>query len=132
MIKRVMWFISGAIAGIGGALFAGKKVRRTLTGLGPVKVINRATNSTRSRFSSLSDAWSTGKEAMHDKENELKARRDGRAETLASHSHLDPLQPGDEVLVDGERVEPGRVIVLRQVDDPKQPRRSRLSRHRRP
>ena len=38
----------------------------------------------------------------------------------------------DEVLVDGERVEPGRVIVLRQVDDPKQPRRSRLSRHRRP
>jgi len=42
------------------------------------------------------------------------------------------LQPGDEVLVDGERVEPGRVIVLRQIDDPKQPRRSRLSRHRRP
>ena len=100
--------------------------------MGPVKVINRAANSTRSRFSSLSDAWATGKEAMHDKENELKARRDGRVETLSSHSHLDPLQPGDEVLVDGERVEPGRVIVLRQVDDPKQPRRSRLSRHRRP
>ena len=132
MIKRVVWFISGAIAGIGGALFAGKKVRRTVTGLGPVKVINRAANSTRSRFTSLTDAWTTGKEAMHDKENELKARRDNRVETLSSHSHLDPLQPGDEVLVDGERVEPGRVIVLRQVDDPKQPRRSRLSRHRRP
>jgi microcompartment protein CcmL/EutN len=132
MIKRIVWFVSGAVAGIGGALFAGKKVRRTVTSLVPVKVINRAATSTRSRFSSLSDAWSTGKEAMHDKENELKARRDGRVETLSSHSHLDPLQPGDEVLVDGERVEPGRVIVLRQVDDPKQPRRSRLSRHRRP
>jgi len=132
MIKRIVWFFSGAIAGIGGVLFAGKKVRRTVTSLGPVKVINRAANSTRSRFTSFTDAWTTGKEAMHDKENELKARRDGRVETLASHSHLDPMQPGDEVIVDGERVEPGRVIVLRQVDDPKQPRRSRLSRHRRP
>jgi hypothetical protein len=94
--------------------------------------MNRAAISTKSRFSSISDAWSTGKEAMHDKENELKARRDGRVDSLSSHSHLDPLQPGDEVLVDGERVEPGRVIVLRQVDEPKQPRRSRLSRHRRP
>jgi len=132
MIKRIIWFISGAVAGVGGVLFAGKKVRRTVTGLGPVKVINRAAQSTRSRFSSISDAFSVGKEAMHDKENELKARRDGRIDSLSNHSHLDPLQPGDEVLVDGERVEPGRVIVLRQVDDPKQPRRSRLSRHRRP
>ena len=70
MIKRIIWFISGAIAGVSGVLFAGKKVRRTVTSMGPVKVFNRAANSTRSRFSSLSDAWSTGKEAMHDKENE--------------------------------------------------------------
>jgi hypothetical protein len=132
MIKRIIWFISGAIAGVSGVLFAGKKVRRTVTSMGPVKVINRAAQSTRSRFSSFSDAFSVGKEAMHDKENELKARRDGRIDSLSNHSHLDPLQPGDEVLVDGERVEPGRVIVLRQIDDPKQPRRSRLSRHRRP
>ena len=132
MIKRLVWFVSGAVAGISGALFAGKKVRRTVTGLGPVKVINRAASSTRSRVTTLTDAWSTGKEAMYDKENELKARRDGRVETLSSHSHLDPLQPGDEVLVDGQRVEPSRVIVLRQVDEPTQPRRSRLTRHRRP
>ena len=132
MIKRLVWFVSGAVAGISGALFAGKKVRRTVTGLGPVKVIHRAASSTRSRVTTLTDAWSAGKEAMHDKENELKARRDGRVETLSSHSHLDPLQPGDEVLVDGQRVEPGRVIVLRQVDEPSQTRRSRLTRHRRP
>lgn len=132
MIKRLVWFVSGAIAGISGALFAGKKVRRTVTSLGPVKVINRAASSTRSRFSTIGEAWTAGKDAMHDKENELKARRDGRIETLSSHSHLDPLQPGDEVLVDGERVEPGRVIVLRQVEEPTKPRRSRLTRHRRP
>ena len=125
MIKRLVWFVSGAVAGISGALFAGKKVRRTVTGLGPVKVIHRAASSTRSRVTTLTDAWSAGKEAMHDKESELKARRDGRVETLSSHSHLDPIQPGDEV-------EPGRVIVLRQVDEPTQPRRSRLTRHRRP
>ena len=40
----------------------------------------------------------------------VRARIDGRASTLA-----DDLDEGDEVLVDGRPVEPGQVIVLRQV-----------------
>lgn len=132
MIKRLVWFVSGAVAGVGGVVFAGKKVRRTVTELTPVKVVNRAAKSTKSRFDSIADAWSAGKDAMHDKEHELKARRDGRFDSLSSDSRLEPLQPGDEILVDGERVEPGRVIVLRQVDEPQKIRRSRSPRHRRP
>lgn len=57
---------------------------------------------------------------MRAKEAELRARSEGRASTLAEH--VDPL---DEVLVDGRPVEPGQVIVLRQVrgDDERPPRR---------
>ena len=136
MIKRIVWFVSGAVAGIGGVLFAGKKVRRRVTGLTPVRIVNRATASTRGKWSNISEAWRDGKEAMHDKESELRARRDGRIESLDHVSRHEPLQPGDEVLVDGERVEPGLIIVLRQVEEPtlsqrKRGRHSPISRPRR-
>lgn len=137
MMKRIAWFISGAVAGISGVLFAGKKVRRRVTGFTPVKIVNRVAASTRTKWSSFSEAWNDGKQAMHDKEHELRALRDGRVDSLENFSHLEPLQPGDEVLVDGERIEPGRVIVLRQVEEPgsgqqKRTRHSRVSRPRRP
>ena len=55
---------------------------------------------------------------MRAKEVELRARLDGRAATLA-----DDLDDGDEVLVDGRPVEPGQVIVLKQVRDEHDSRR---------
>ena len=56
------------------------------------------------------DAVRDGREAMHAKEAELRAQRDGVLPTLA-----DELEPHDRVLVDGRPVQPGQVIVLRQV-----------------
>jgi hypothetical protein len=50
-----------------------------------------------------------GRDAMHTRERELRARRDGRVETLD-----DQLGPDDQLLVDGQPVETGRVIVLRR------------------
>ncbi len=47
--------------------------------------------------------------AMRAREDELKARRDARVETLD-----DRLDPGDQLLVDGQPVDVGRVIVLKQ------------------
>ena len=61
-----------------------------------------------------------GRRAMRAKETELRARLDGRAITLA-----DDLDEGDEVLVDGWPVEPGQVIVLKQVRDRDDDRRRR-------
>jgi hypothetical protein len=57
--------------------------------------------------------------AVHDgvvarrREDESRAERDGRLVRLRDH-----LADGDEVLVDGEVVEPGRVLVLRRPDRP--------------
>ena len=130
MIKRLIWFVSGVVAGISGVLFAGKRVKRSVTGFTPVKVAQRAAQTTRSRLSSVGDAFREGRDAMRDKEFEMKAKRDGRVESFDQQGSLRPLQPGDELLVDGQRIEPGRVIVLREDMPRGQTRRKKLSRQR--
>ncbi|MBJ7363166.1 MAG: hypothetical protein JHD36_10535 [Ilumatobacteraceae bacterium] len=67
---------------------------------------------------------------MRDKEFEMKAKRDGRVESFDQQGSLRPLQPGDELLVDGQRIEPGRVIVLREDMPRGQARRKKLTRQR--
>jgi hypothetical protein len=114
MIKRLTWFVSGVIAGATAFGMARRKVRTVAEDLTPAKVAARARDRVR-------DAIDEGRRAMRAKEAELRARTDGRATTLADH--VDPL---DEVLVDGRPVEPGQVIVLRQVRDTgERPRRRR-------
>jgi hypothetical protein len=105
MIKRLTWFVSGAVAGIAGAGIAKRKVKQAATQLAPKNVAQGIT--TRVRESVVE-----GRMAMRAKEAELRARLDGRAVRLA-----DDLDAGDEVLVDGVPVEPGQVIVLKQVRD---------------
>lgn len=113
MIKRLTWFVSGAIAGATALGVARRKVRSVAGDLAPAKVAARLGDRVR-------DAVAEGRRAMRAKEAELRARSEGRATTLAEH--VDPL---DEVLVDGRPVEPGQVIVLRQVRGDDRPRRRR-------
>jgi hypothetical protein len=131
MIKRLFWFVSGIVAGIGGVLFAGRRVKRTIGAMGPVKVASRAAEATRSRLGNVQAAFREGREAMRDREAELRARRDGRIDHLDSGTSIDPVAPGDSVLVDGTPVAASRVIVLRQVDEPSG-RRHRRGNRRRP
>lgn len=105
MIKRLVWFLSGAVAGVTALGVARRKVRTVAADLAPAKVATRV----RDR---LRDAVDEGRRAMRTKEAELRARSEGRAGTLADH-----VDAADEVLVDGRPVEPGQVIVLRQVRD---------------
>src|SRR5471032_650282 len=118
MIKRVTWFISGAVAGIAGAGYAKRKVKATAEQLAPVNVAKNIGARAKARGHDVADAIREGRQAMRAKEAELRARRDGRAEPLA-----DELDRGDEVLVHGLPVEPGQVIVLRQVREGSTPRR---------
>ncbi len=113
MIKRLTWFVGGAIAGITGAGIAKKKVKEKAADLAPTKMARAASQRIR-------DAISEGKRAMRARESELRARLDGTAESLA-----DNLEEGDAVLVDGTLVEPGKVVVLRQVRDHSATRRRR-------
>jgi len=130
MIKRLIWFVSGVVAGISGVLFAGKRVKRSVTSFTPIKVAQRAAQTTRSRLSSVADAFREGRDAMRDKEFEMKAKRDGRVESLDQLGSLRPLQPGDELLIDGKKIEPGRVIVLREDMHRGRTKPKRLTHHR--
>ena len=130
MIKRLIWFVSGVVAGISGVLFAGKRVKRSVTSFTPIKVAQRATQSTRSRLNSVADAFREGRDAMRDKEFEMKAKRDGRVESFDQQGSIRPLQPGDELLIDGKRIEPGRVIVLREDMPRGRTKPKKLARHR--
>lgn len=105
MIKRLTWFIGGAVAGIAGASVAKRKAKAVAAEYAPAQVAKKAGDRVR-------EAVAEGKRAMKAKEAELRARLDGHASTLA-----DDLDEGDRVLVDGSPVEPGQVIVLRQVRD---------------
>jgi hypothetical protein len=111
VIKRLTWFVSGAVAGVAGAGLAKRKVKQAANRLTPANVVHGLTGRVR-------DALSEGRLAMRAKESELHARYDGRVSTLA-----DDLEEGDEVLVDGRPVEPGQVIVLKQVRDRPRDRR---------
>ncbi len=105
MIKRLTWFIGGAVAGVAGTGLAKRKVKAAAAELAPANVARKTKERVR-------DAMAEGRKAMKAKEAELRAMRDGRADSLA-----DELAEGDEVQVDGRPVEPGQVIVLRQVRD---------------
>ena len=105
MIKRLTWFVGGAVAGVAGAGVAKRKVKKAATSLAPRNVAHGVAGRVR-------DAAAEGRRAMRVKEAELRARLDGRTTTLA-----DDLEEGDQVYVDGRPVEPGQVIVLKQVHD---------------
>ena len=113
MMKRLTWFIGGAAAGVAGAGIAKRKVKQAATHLSPKSVARNVSDR-------VHDAVAEGRRAMRAKELELRARLDGRVTTLA-----DDLDEGDEVLVDGRPVQPGQVIVLKQVRDDTRDRRRR-------
>jgi len=105
MMKRVTWFVGGAVAGAAGVTVAKRKVKQAATQLTPKRMVNGLTNR-------VHDAYVEGIRAMRTKEIELRGRMDGTATSLA-----DDLDEGDSVLVDGRPVEPGQVIVLKQIRD---------------
>lgn len=108
-MKRITWFVTGVAAGATGANYAARKVKQTASQLAPANVAKGAADRARRGGRHVVDAVREGRSAMRAREDELKARRDQRVESLDDH-----LEPGDQLLVDGQPVESGRVIVLKQ------------------
>ncbi|HRE03632.1 MAG TPA: hypothetical protein PLV68_20215, partial [Ilumatobacteraceae bacterium] len=92
--------------------------------LAPVNVAKSAAAKVRNAGSEVVEAVREGRRAMRDKEAELHARMHSVAAPLADELAAGGagLAPDDQILVDGRPVQPGQVIVLRQVRD--QQRRS--------
>jgi len=66
----------------------------------------------RSKVDEVGDAIREGRAAKANRERQLRAVIDDRAESMTDH-----VGPGDTVLVDGEPVDAGRVILLRDRAD---------------
>ena len=111
-MKRITWFLGGAVACAAGVNAAKRKVRQTAAKLSPARVA-------RSTGERVQDAVRRGGRALRTKERELVARAQGRATSLS-----DEIDDVHTVIVDGKAVEPGKVIVLRQpAERPKGQRR---------
>jgi hypothetical protein len=108
-MKRITWFVSGLAAGAAGASYATKKIKHTASQLAPANVVKGAAGRAKQGGRTVVAAVKEGRSAMRTREDELKAKRDARVETLDEH-----LEPGDQLLVDGQPVDTGRVIVLKQ------------------
>jgi hypothetical protein len=103
MIKRLTWFVGGAVIGAAAAGAAKKKAAQVATQYTPANVARATTTRVR-------EAVTEGRRAAKEREAELRAVMNGTPTSLADH-----LGDGDRVYVDGRPVEPGQVIVLRQV-----------------
>lgn len=108
-MKRLTWFVSGVAAGATGASYATKKVKQRAQQFKPANVAKGAADKARQGGSRLAAAIREGRSAMRAKEDELRARRDHHVEPVDAR-----LEPGERLLVDGEAVDHGRVIVLKQ------------------
>ena len=82
MFKRATWFAAGAAAGLGGAVWTQRAVKRTASKLAPSHVAVSAAGAVRERGRDLAEAVREGRAAMVAKERELKAQRD--ADDVAS------------------------------------------------
>jgi hypothetical protein len=112
-MRRVVWFVGGVATGAAGASYAKRKVTAAANRMRPSNVAASATSAFRRGGQRFVGAVHEGVTAGRRREDELRAERDGRLVRLRDH-----LADGDEVLVDGEVVEPGRVILLRRPDRP--------------
>lgn len=108
-MRRVTWFVTGVAAGAAGANYATKKVKQTASQLAPANVAKGAANQVKRGGRKVIEAAREGRSAMRAREDELKARRDARVESID-----DRLEPGDQLLIDGQPVDAGRVIVMKQ------------------
>ena len=79
-------------------------------------------------WADVGDALREGRRAMRATEVERRARADGRVRSLADE--LDDAEAIEGVIVEGRRVEPGQVIVLRQVRDGERSRAQKRPRRR--
>ena len=109
MMKRVTWFAGGIAAGIAGAGYAKKKVKEAASNVAPAHVAKAAVSKARAKTRDIADAVREGRAVMSQHEEELRAKNEGRLESLEDH-----VEPGDKVFVDGQPVDSARVIVMRQ------------------
>jgi hypothetical protein len=78
MFKRVIWMGTGMAVGAGGAFWAKRKAEATIERYLPEQVAERAATSARDLGRTVRDAATEGREAMRQRELELRAAVESR------------------------------------------------------
>jgi hypothetical protein len=73
LVRRLVWFTSGATAGFGGAIWVRRRIRRTVRRYAPEQLQAEATASVRRLGWDVRDAVVEGRSAMREREAELRA-----------------------------------------------------------
>lgn len=74
MIKRLTWFMTGLVAGAGTVVLIGRRIKRKVADLAPVRVAERALGRTRESVVRVKEAIGEGRSAASQRENELRHR----------------------------------------------------------
>jgi hypothetical protein len=73
VVRRLVWFTSGATAGFGGAMWVRRRIRRTVRRYAPEQ-LRAGTRASVRRFGwDVRDAVAEGRSAMREREAELRA-----------------------------------------------------------
>lgn len=110
-MRRAVWFVGGVVTGAAGVGYAKRKVVAAADRMRPSNLAQSASSALRRQGQRFVVGVQDGMSAARRTENELKAERAGRLVRLRDH-----LAEGDQVLVDGKVVEPGRIILMRRPD----------------
>jgi hypothetical protein len=84
LFKRFRWISFGVVVGCGGTLWAQRQARRVVDRMLPGKLADRAGSRARAVGADLRDAFSEGRQAMRDREHELRSQIDRRP-AIARH-----------------------------------------------
>jgi hypothetical protein len=93
VMKRLVWLGIGAAAGASGTVWAQQKVRRRLDALGPDHLVVTAGNTAKKVGRNVRDAVSEGRSTMRDREEQLRAQRDGTPVARTVHRTSGPARP---------------------------------------
>lgn len=112
---RTFWFVSGAAAGASGTVYVKRLAKSAAERMKPANLANsarqRAAETTDRLRSQAFGGVRRRVSSIRRRDETRRAERDGRLLRLAEY-----LDDDDEVVVDGQSVEPGKVLVLRRRD----------------
>ena len=77
-MRRLFWLGIGTVAGAAGTVWTERKVKERLDALAPDHAVRVAAEKAKDAGRSVVEAVSEGRAAMVEREQELRARRDGR------------------------------------------------------
>ena len=90
MFKRLIWLLIGAGFGFGASFWVTRRVRETVERYMPARVSNDMANALRAFGADVRAAVAEGRDAMREREAELRADLDARVAIAAPHREHDP------------------------------------------